>query len=105
MAKPSFGIHKSITADRVTAACMQRLYTLDNPGICLACGEDAEGVEPDAERYTCEHCGKKWVYGADQLLILNYYHPDPSPKSGSANTSVDQPDKRVRTGRTRVTKG
>ena len=30
--------HESITEDRVTAMCMRQLTTLDNPGICLACG-------------------------------------------------------------------
>jgi hypothetical protein len=36
----------------------------DNLGFCLACG-----VEPDAQRYTCEACGAPKVYGAEELLI------------------------------------
>ena len=47
--------HESITEDRVTAMCMRQLTTLDNPGICLACGCEADGCEPDAENYTCDH--------------------------------------------------
>jgi hypothetical protein len=43
---------------------------LDNPGFCVACGEEAEGVEPDARRYPCEACGQRSVYGAEELLIL-----------------------------------
>jgi Zn finger protein HypA/HybF involved in hydrogenase expression len=39
-------------------------------GWCLACGEDAYNVEPDARRYTCEACGKKAVYGAQEALIM-----------------------------------
>ena len=62
-------IHKSITDDRVLAAVRRRMTTLDNPGFCIACGEDAEGVEPDACGYECEHCGKHAVYGADELLM------------------------------------
>jgi hypothetical protein len=38
-------------------------------GFCTACGYDQTGVEPDAEGYTCESCGKPEVSGAEQLLI------------------------------------
>jgi hypothetical protein len=62
-------IHPSITDDRIVEACERRLYTLDNPGFCLACGIEAEGVEPDARRYQCEACGEHAVYGADELLF------------------------------------
>lgn len=41
----------------------------DNLGFCLACGEEAYGVEPDARRYVCESCDKHQVYGAEELLI------------------------------------
>ena len=70
--------HKSITEDRVVAMCMRQLTTLDNPGICLACGEEADGCEPDAENYECEHCGEPCVMGAEQILIAGAYHPDPA---------------------------
>jgi hypothetical protein len=42
----------------------------DNLGFCLACGEEAWGVEPDARRYTCEVCGEKKVYGAQEILLM-----------------------------------
>lgn len=42
----------------------------DNGGYCLACGEHAYGVEPDASNYECEACGAKEVFGAEQLLIM-----------------------------------
>ena len=73
--------HESITEDRVTAMCMRQLTTLDNPGICLACGCEADGCEPDAENYTCEACGESCVMGAEQILIAGFYHPD---KQGTA---------------------
>ena len=43
-------------------------------GFCLACGQEAQGVEPDARRYHCESCGEPKVYGAEELLIMRLYH-------------------------------
>ena len=40
----------------------------DNRGFCLACGEEAFGVEPDARGYTCDCCGKPKVAGVGILL-------------------------------------
>ena len=81
--------HESITEDRVTAMCMRQLTTLDNPGICLACGCEADGCEPDAENYTCESCGESCVMGAEQILIAGCYHPDKIADGASAEgTSV-----------------
>ena len=62
-------LHHTITRQRVEAAVERRMSSLDNPGFCIACGEDAEGVEPDAREYECEHCGESAVYGADELLL------------------------------------
>lgn len=42
----------------------------DNMGFCLACGDTADGVEPDAVRYTCDCCGSKKVYGAAELALM-----------------------------------
>lgn len=62
-------VHYSVTLDRIAAAAERQLSTLDNPGFCLHCGVEAEGVEPDACRYPCEGCGAPAVYGAGELLI------------------------------------
>ena len=62
-------VHPSITADRVMEACERYMTTLDNPGLCIACGEEATGCEPDAEEYECEGCGERQVYGAEELLL------------------------------------
>lgn len=41
----------------------------DSLGFCLACGDDAYGCEPDAEKYECESCGKRMRYGIEQLML------------------------------------
>jgi hypothetical protein len=67
---PRLTIHESITADRISEAVERHRTTLDNPGFCVRCGADAEGVEPDARGYTCESCGEDGVYGAEELLMM-----------------------------------
>ena len=47
----------------------QALTSLDNMGLCIACGEEAYGVEPDARQYECESCGQRKVFGLEELLI------------------------------------
>lgn len=39
-------------------------------GFCICCGNSADCVEPDAVRYTCEHCGQNGVYGIEELALL-----------------------------------
>jgi predicted RNA-binding Zn-ribbon protein involved in translation (DUF1610 family) len=39
-------------------------------GICIACGAEQEGVEPDARKYKCDDCGEPKVYGAEELLMM-----------------------------------
>jgi len=39
-------------------------------GACLACGERADGVEPDARKYVCTHCKEREVYGLQELLLM-----------------------------------
>jgi len=63
-------IHKSITIERVMAAAEESMFGMDNPGFCLACGEDAMNVEPDARQYECECCGERKVYGAQEVLFM-----------------------------------
>lgn len=63
-------INPSITKERVVEAVARSMTSLDNPGFCIACGADAEAVEPDARRYPCADCGQRTVYGAEELLIM-----------------------------------
>ena len=58
-------IHSSITTDRVIEA----IEADDYLGFCVACGEEAFNVEPDARRYSCESCGARAVYGAEEILF------------------------------------
>jgi hypothetical protein len=62
-------IHPSITTDRLLEMAERRETSLDNPGVCLACGEEQEGCEPDARKYECEHCGEHKVYAPEELLM------------------------------------
>lgn len=63
----------SITQDRVMDAVHRRNTTLDNPGFCLACGDDADDCEPDARKYKCDSCGERQVYGAEELLVAEWW--------------------------------
>lgn len=63
-------VHPSITLERVEEAVQREISTLDTPGFCLACGEEADGCEPDAREYECEFCGLRKVYGAEEMLMM-----------------------------------
>ena len=61
-------IHASLTPARVMEAVERQQLDLDNPGFCIACGHEQDGCEPDARKIACEACGKKTVYGAEELM-------------------------------------
>jgi hypothetical protein len=62
--------HASLTDEVILAAVERRNTSLDNPGFCLICGAEAEGVEPDARNYQCESCGADQVFGAEELMMV-----------------------------------
>ena len=62
-------IHESITLNLVMDAVERQNTSLDNPGFCIACGEEDYCCEPDAREYECESCGERKVYGAAELLM------------------------------------
>lgn len=41
-------------------------------GLCIACGAEAYGVEPDARKYECESCSEPKVYGLEELVMMGY---------------------------------
>jgi hypothetical protein len=55
-----------ITLDQI----MEAVEADDNIGICIACGAEQYGVEPDARSYSCESCDARKVYGAQELLFM-----------------------------------
>jgi hypothetical protein len=63
-------IHHSVTLDRIIPLAEAQMFGLENPGVCIACGEDRDGCEPDARGYECYACGERAVYGAEELLII-----------------------------------
>lgn len=62
-------MHPSLTTERIMDGAQREMNSLDNPGFCIACGNEQEGCEPDARKYECEACGEKAVYGAAELLL------------------------------------
>lgn len=53
----------------------------DMGGWCLACGEEAMNVEPDARYYPCEACGEDFVFGASEALMMGRVEFDEEAKS------------------------
>ena len=53
-----------VTDEYIIDAVRRYHRTLDNPGLCLACGHECEGVVSDAREHTCEVCGEPRVFGA-----------------------------------------
>jgi len=62
-------MHKTVTLDRIVQTLEDTAGTLLDPGICIACGEDQDGCEGDAENYECNGCGKNKVFGVSGLLM------------------------------------
>jgi hypothetical protein len=58
------GAQVTVPEDWITGA------SLDDVGLCLRCGEERYGTEPDARRYPCEGCDEKQVYGVQELLLM-----------------------------------
>lgn len=42
----------------------------NNSGLCLACGDESSGLEPDARQCKCEACGEYTLYGAEEVLMM-----------------------------------
>jgi hypothetical protein len=47
-----------------------RIFDYGIKGFCLGCGEQQHGVDPSAENYRCESCGRDLVYGYEQLFVM-----------------------------------
>lgn len=64
--------HPSITSARIEALCRRRSRSTDDPGLCLTCGAEADGIEPDAQGYDCESCDAPTVYGCEELMMMDF---------------------------------
>ena len=64
-------MHSSVTDERIIDLVERCQTSTENLGLCIACGEERDGCEPDATNYKCESCGKYTVYGAEYLLIIH----------------------------------
>jgi hypothetical protein len=53
---------------RITLEQYRRLDE-DMAGLCTACGHEQFGCEPDAERYLCEACSERTVWGPHWYLM------------------------------------
>ena len=42
-------------------------------GICVNCGNLQDGCEPDARQILCDECHKRTVYGAEEVLIREWF--------------------------------
>jgi len=54
---------------QLSAKQMETIMFNSGTGWCLHCGEEVDGVEPDARRYVCETCGLPKVYGIEELMM------------------------------------
>ena len=63
---------EKLTIDRVLEAAAADKHL----GFCTRCGTEAEGVEPDARKYTCSSCGAAAVYGTEELLLNGLFELD-----------------------------
>lgn len=57
-----------VSADQILSAAQRD----DNTGICVLCGFEQGGCEPDARGYWCENCLGNGVFGAEELIIRLY---------------------------------
>lgn len=58
-----------LTKTEILERAMEMAGEDNNEGICLTCGAETSGVEPDARAYPCDACGASNVYGAEALII------------------------------------
>jgi hypothetical protein len=52
----------------------------DGAGFCVKCGAEAgQYCEPDAAQYPCDECGKRAVFGAEEIILRGYRVPRQTP--------------------------
>lgn len=63
-------MHPSLTLEVIEEAARRQMFGMDNVGLCVNCGFEQDGCEPDARKYRCESCNERTVYGAEELLMM-----------------------------------
>jgi len=58
-----------MTMDDLITQAEKSMFSLDDPGYCMACGTEVFGVEPDARGYQCEVCDENAVYGLQEIMM------------------------------------
>jgi hypothetical protein len=66
----------------------------NNSGFCLACGDEADGVEPDARKYQCSSCNAFKVYGAEELILMGLYY-EKGIRDNRSSTDYHDPSTQV----------
>lgn len=61
--------HESITFDKLVERMKQNRFGLESTGLCIFCGQEQGGCEPGTESYACVSCGKRGVFGEEELLL------------------------------------
>lgn len=75
-------VHRDITEELICEAVERTMMECENIGYCLVCGaEHCDGIEPDAREYPCESCREHAVYGAQEILLGEYFAGKPIPAS------------------------
>ena len=71
MSDLGFELNNNLDIDFIMSLAQESMFgPYGGQGICLACGEEATGCEPDARKYECDCCGKRAVYGAEEALLM-----------------------------------
>ena len=66
-------MHPSITEERITDAAIRTAFGIGDASHLRRVRLGSGCVEPDARKHVCESCGKRAVYGAQQLLPMPRY--------------------------------
>ena len=57
------------TREELIQEATKTLFGMAYSGICVACGEHHDGIEPDAVGYICASCGEYKVCGVEYIFI------------------------------------
>ena len=63
----------SRNSDTIIELAQAAMFGDENPGLCILCGAERDGCEPDARWYPCDNCGaSESVFGASELTLYIY---------------------------------